>query len=198
MLATYSSHSRSRSPSRRCLTAAGRALRAVQGPRSRGAAAVHPTGPSPGELAAAPAAAFDALQVLLSGGCWAAELALASERLPPAHVEVAAGPAVVQGGDYFGPHRQPGRLPHSPRGCGPGAGQPARGRVAGAGGGGVRGAGGSSRSKGSPGRCGCWRPAGPERWPLGPFGAEERVRHVDHSDTVAARSPGSRGDALRS
>jgi hypothetical protein len=48
--------------------------------------------------------------------------------LPPAHVGVAAGPVVAQGGDYFGRTRQPGRPDRCPRRCGAGAGQRERGR----------------------------------------------------------------------
>jgi hypothetical protein len=39
--------------------------------------------------------------------------------------------------------------------------------------------------------------------PAGPYRdssdcTQERVRHVDHSSSIAERPPGSRGDALRS
>ena len=82
--------------------------------------------------------------------------------LPPAHVRVAAGPVVAQGGDYFGrtvnlaariaaqagagkswsTSAWPSR-PH-PRAC-------------------ASWSRGNYHSRGSPIRCGCWRPAGRER-----------------------------------
>ena len=84
--------------------------------------------------------------------------------LPPAHVGVAAGPVVVQGGDYFGrtvnlaariaAHAAAGQVLVSQR-----VAESPRPRAC------ASWSWGSCSSRGSPVRCGCWRPAGPDAQP---------------------------------
>ena len=64
--------------------------------------------------------------------------------LPPAHVGVAAGPVVAQGGDYFGRTVNLAARIAAHAGAGPGPGQPARGRVGPTPGRALRGAGGTT------------------------------------------------------
>ena len=79
--------------------------------------------------------------------------------VPPAHVGVAAGPVVIQGGDYFG--RTVNLAARIAASAGPGqvlvsqrVAESAHPRVC------ALWRGGSRDSRGSLARCGCWRPAG--------------------------------------